>query len=107
MMAAMPHKASNHRVRQKPAPKTHKLIRQLVLSMAIIEPLMTMPQIYEIWIRHQVAGVSLATWGFYLIAAVIWTLYGFQIKDKPVIISSILWVITEGMVVVGILVNKF
>lgn len=77
------------------------LIRRSVLAMAVIEPLMTIPQIYEIWIKKQAEGVSGISWALYLFAAVIWLLYGLQLKDKPVIISSTLWLFMEAAVVLG------
>lgn len=64
---------------------------------------MTLPQIYEVWVNHQTAGVSLLTWGMYIVAAFIWLLYGLQLKDKPLVISSFLWVVTEAAVVTGVL----
>ena len=63
---------------------------------------MTIPQIYDIWHTKNAAGVSRLTWIMYVSAAVVWLLYGIQLKDKPIIISSILWVLTESAVVIGI-----
>lgn len=74
------------------------------MGAAIVEPLMTIPQIYQIWSTKQAQGVSLLSWVFYLIAAVIWLLYGIKVKDKAVIIASVLWVFVEGLVIAGILV---
>jgi len=72
--------------------------------MAIIEPLMTLPQVYEVWINRQAEGVSLLTWSFYVIAATIWLLYGLKIKDRPIILASILWVIVESTIVIGLII---
>jgi uncharacterized protein with PQ loop repeat len=79
-------------------------LTKLVLAMAIIEPLMTLPQVYEVWVKKQTQGVSLLTWSFYLIAAVIWLLYGFKIRDKPLIIASTLWIVVELVVVLGLII---
>lgn len=76
----------------------------MVLAIAVIEPLMTLPQIYEIWIKQQAKGVSSTTWGLYIFAAIIWLLYGIQLRDRPLIISSFLWIITEMAVLVGVLI---
>ncbi|MCA9331823.1 hypothetical protein KC968_02675 [Candidatus Saccharibacteria bacterium] len=78
------------------------LIRRSVLAMAIIEPIMTLPQVFEVWIDKEVAGVSGTTWGFYVFASVVWLMYGLQLKDKPLIISSTLWVVTEAAVFIGV-----
>lgn len=79
-------------------------LTKLVLAMAIIELLMTLPQVYEIWINKQTSGVSLLTWSFYIFAAIIWLLYGLKIRNKPLIIASALWVIVESTIVIGLLI---
>jgi MtN3 and saliva related transmembrane protein len=85
-------------------PKVEKsFFGRFMLTVAIVEPLTTIPQIYQIWSSKSSAGVSLVTWLFYTISACIWLVYGVKIKDKPVIVSSASWVLTEGLVVLGIL----
>ena len=88
--------------------KKHKktLIGHLVLIVAIIAPIMTLPQIYNIWVNHLTEGVSVATWSLYVGSAFIWLMYGVQLKDKPLIISSTLWVIFESAVVIGVLLYQ-
>ncbi len=102
----MPHHSAHHRVLNLQITKKQQkqLVKRSVLAIAVIEPVMTLPQIYEIWIKQETEGVSTATWGMYISAAIIWLLYGLQLKDKPLIISSILWIITESAVVIGSLI---
>ncbi len=70
---------------------------------ATIEPIATIPQILELWQKHNASGVSLITWLFYSITSCIWLAYGIIKKDKPLIVSGSLWVLSQGLVVVGIL----
>lgn len=102
----MPHHSAHHWVRLKHLTKKQQkqLIKRSVLAIAVIEPAMTLPQIYQIWVKHEATGVSAMTWGLYMSAAVIWLLYGLQLKDKPLIISSTLWIFTEATVVVGTII---
>jgi uncharacterized protein with PQ loop repeat len=67
---------------------------------------MTLPQIYGVWIKHEATGVSVSTWALYATAAVVWLLYGLQLKDKPLIISSILWVFMDSAVAIGVIIYK-
>lgn len=101
----MPQHSAHHRVRiRKLNEKQQKqLIKRSVLAIAVLEPAMTIPQINEIFSSQKAEGVSSTTWGLYIGAAIIWLLYGLQLKDKPLIISSILWIITEATVVIGTL----
>ena len=97
---------AHHRIRFKHLSHRQQksLIKRSVLVIAVIEPLMTLPQVYQIWILKKAEGVSGLTWGLYLIAAVIWLLYGLQLKDKPIIISSVLWLFFESAVVIGTII---
>lgn len=85
--------------------KKRDYFQSFMLVVAVIEPSTTLPQIYEIWVRHQTAGVSTLTWGLFALVAFFWVFYGLKIKDKPVLIASCLWVIMELAVVFGIVFN--
>lgn len=85
--------------------KNHFILNKLVLCMAVAEPLMTLPQVYNVWILKQTAGVSIATWSFFTIAAMIWFCYSLTIKNIPLIVSSTLWIVLQGTLVIGLLVN--
>jgi uncharacterized protein with PQ loop repeat len=77
------------------------MLSSLVLVVAIVEPLTTVPQIYQIWSSRSASGVSRLTWSGDVVAAAIWLIYGCTQKDKPLIMSSALWIIAEGLVVYG------
>lgn len=100
----MPHAAHHVHIKSHKDLKDNLLLSRLVLGMAIIEPLMTLPQIYKIWVRHETAGVSFATWAFFITAAIVWLLYGIQLKNIPIIVSSTLWILVEGGIVLGLMI---
>ncbi len=101
---SMPHAAHHKHATHLKRHKGSLLLNRAVLVMAIMEPLMTLPQVYEIWIRHEAAGVSMATWAFFITAAFVWLLYGLQMKNVPIIVSSTLWMLVEGCIVIGLIV---
>ena len=74
---------------------------RMVYVVAFLQPFVTIPQVYTIWAKHE-KGASLLTWGAYLACSVIWFLYALKIKDKPLIITYILWLVFESLVVVGL-----
>lgn len=76
-----------------------------MLVFSTVEPIATIPQIIEVWKNGNTGGVSLITWSFYTLTSVVWLIYGISQKDKPLIISGILWVTSQGLVVMGILLN--
>ena len=73
------------------------------MIVAFVEPLSTSGQIVQIWKTNNVEGNSLLTWSFFVFAALVWLMYGIKIKNKALIITSVLWVITESIVVFEIL----
>ncbi len=76
-----------------------------MLLVAVVEPLMTVPQIYDLYGPHGSKGVSATTWLLYLAASIMWLLYGIKCRNKPLIISGVLWVIAESLVVVGVFIK--
>lgn len=104
----MPHHSGRHRASLYKLNKKQQkqFIRRMVLSVAVLEPLMTIPQLYDIWVMHKVAGISVLTWSLYAVSACIWLYYGLQLKDKPLIIASALWVFMEVPVVIGVLLYR-
>lgn len=84
---------------------TGKLFERFMLVFATVEPIATVPQIIQIWSSKNDSGVSLVTWLFYTLTSTVWLFYGFKIKDKPIIVSGILWVASQALVVIGILIH--
>lgn len=82
-----------------------KYFERFMLVFATVEPIATIPQIVEIWSNNNTAGVSLVTWFFYALTSCIWLAYGIIRKDKPLMVSGILWVTSQGLVVLGLLLN--
>lgn len=82
-----------------------KLFERFMLVFATVEPIATIPQIYQVWTTSHLHGVSIFTWIFYTLTSAVWLFYGFYSKDKPIIVSGFLWVGTQALVVLGILVH--
>jgi uncharacterized protein with PQ loop repeat len=62
------------------------------------------PQIIEIWVTDKSAeGVSLVTWLLFTLMSMVWLWYGITKRDRPLIISNALWIITDGIIVAGAL----
>lgn len=76
---------------------------RIALVAGIIQPLVTIPQIYEIYTSQQAENVSLLTWVGYLIFGIIFLIYGYIFKLRPIFYGQIIWVILQITVVTGIL----
>jgi hypothetical protein len=53
-----------------------------------------------------VAGVSLLSWGSYLIAACLWFVHGVQKRDKAIYVACVGWVLLDAAVVFGVLLHR-
>ena len=66
--------------------------------------LMTIPQVVSVW-RNGAGGVSLVSWIAYLASSIAWLVYGIRQRDPTIWLVCIGWILVDGAVVLGILVN--
>ncbi len=79
------------------------LLDRCMLVVALIGPVMTLPQILTIWADKQTSGVSVSSWIAYTFVSGFWVVYGIVHREKLVTFINILWVILGVVIVVGIL----
>ena len=84
--------------------QSDSVLRRLLGGMSIFTLLMTVPQVLTIWVGHQAAGVSVLSWGAYLLSAVLWFWYGLRLGDRNIYLPCVGWVVLDGAVIVGALV---
>jgi uncharacterized protein with PQ loop repeat len=75
-------------------------------AVALVSPVLTLPQVLLIWNQHQTAGVSLFTWSAYTVLSVIWLVYGVLQKQKPLILSQGFALVVDVVVVLGLLIFR-
>lgn len=80
-------------------------IDRLALLVGIVGPLNAIPQLILVW-SGNTTGVSLYTWIGFLITALILLAYAVLYRLKPLIISNLLWVVAEGSIIAGLLINR-
>lgn len=76
-------------------------LRRLLGGMSVVSMLMTVPQVWIIWVQHQAAGVSVLSWSAYLLSAVLWFWYGVQRRDKNIYLPCIGWILLDAGVIIG------
>jgi uncharacterized protein with PQ loop repeat len=69
----------------------------------VATPLFEIPQAYTIFATHNASGVSIWTWGFFLIDNLFWIFYGWRRRIMPLIVTSILYLVIELIIVIGIM----
>jgi len=80
------------------------MLRRLLGGMSIFTLVMSIPQILAIWVHRQAAGVSVVSWGAYLLSALLWFWYGLQQRDRNIYLPCIGWIALDVAVVAGALI---
>ncbi|MBS3078863.1 hypothetical protein J4218_01965 [Candidatus Pacearchaeota archaeon] len=66
--------------------------------------LANLPQWIKIFRRKSAKDISIITYSFVFIAAIIWLLYGIEINNFPLILANVFGVINLGLVIIGWLI---
>ncbi|MEO8215590.1 MAG: hypothetical protein ABI718_00755 [Acidobacteriota bacterium] len=74
--------------------------------LSIFTMVMTLPQVLTVWVRHNTAGVSLLSWGAYLLAAVVWLFHGLQKRDPTIYLACLGWIVLDAAVVIGVVIYR-
>jgi MtN3 and saliva related transmembrane protein len=73
----------------------------LAATFGIVGGIATLPQVIKIFRRKSAKDISILTYSLLLIGAIIWLLYGIELKNFAVIITNILGAINLGLVCFG------
>lgn len=88
------------------APNRESLKRTLdkmMVGIALIGPLATIPQVFQLYHTKDAQGLSIETWVLWTILSGVWCVYGYLHRETPIALSNIIYVILQGAVVIGIL----
>ena len=81
------------------------VLEKILPVLSVFTMLMTVPQVWTIWVKGDASGVSLLSWGAYLLSACLWFFYGLQKGDKTIYVACIGWVLLDAAVVAGVLLR--
>lgn len=81
-----------------------KITERVALIAGVLQPLMTVPQVWKVYSTHSVSGLSIITWAGYCTLGLAFLAYGLAHNLKPVWITQILWFTLQLSVVIGILI---
>ena len=81
------------------------MLGRLMNGLSMFTLVMTFPQVLSVWGGPQAGGVSLWSWSAYLLAAVVWLVYGVRQHDKHIYLPCIGWILLDGAIVIGLIVQ--
>ena len=82
------------------------MMKRLLGAVALVTLVMTLPQIYTIWVDRQVAGISLWSWITYWVGSLVWLVYGIQKRDRIIYLPCAAWLLLDTAVVLGVLIYR-
>ena len=85
------------------SPDPGSLLEKTLPVLSVFTMVMTVPQVWAVWVRGETAGVSLLSWGAYLLSACLWFFYGLRKRDRKIYVACIGWVLLDAAVVAGVL----
>jgi len=93
------------RVTEPQSPPPVSRLEKILRSLSVFTMLMTVPQVFTIWVGGDAAGVSLVSWVSYLVSACLWFVYGLQKHDKTIYLACVGWVLLDAAIVIGVIVH--
>ncbi|HEX2825790.1 MAG TPA: hypothetical protein VHP37_05550 [Burkholderiales bacterium] len=85
--------------------KAASLMKRILAVTSFVTMAMTIPQVWLVWVEQQTAGVSLLSWGAYLVSALLWFGHGLQQRDKNIYLACVGWVLLDVAVIAGVVVH--
>jgi uncharacterized protein with PQ loop repeat len=82
--------------------KVKRFVDKLVYFASIMGVLMTLPQIWLIYVGRNASGLSIISYCSYLVIGLIWLYYGILHKAKPIILVNTIWFFLYIAIIVGI-----
>jgi len=92
----------NQHLTQRQSTKRREPFDYLIYFFTVATPLFELPQAYVIYAHHAAQNVSIWSWGFFVIDNIVWVFYGIRNRMKPLIITSVLYLLIEMIIVIGI-----
>ncbi len=78
-------------------------LERVLGAMSVLTMLMTVPQVWSIWVDRRAHGVSLASWGTYLVGACLWLVHGVRKRDRSIYVACVGWILLDAAIVIGVL----
>ncbi|MFH7026430.1 MAG: SemiSWEET family transporter [Heteroscytonema crispum UTEX LB 1556] len=69
-------------------------------------PVMTIPQVWKIYVENQVEGVSWISWLSYALISVIWIRHGLKQKDTNLIVNNLMYAILCTAITIGVFIKR-
>lgn len=84
--------------------KLRNFIDKAIYLVGIFTLILTIPQVWTIWVGQNASGVSMVSWVSYMVAAIFWLFYGFVHRQKPIVMIYVSWIALDVFIIAGIFI---
>ena len=81
-----------------------RLMDKMIYAAGFLGPIFSIPQITNIWVHKQAAGVSVITWFSFLFTSLFWLVYGIIHKERAIIFTYCIWIVINSIIIVGAII---
>ena len=89
----------------RPSEEDASRLEKTLRVFSVVTLLLTIPQVFAVWMERQAGGVSLISWSTYLISACLWFVYGVRKRDRTIYLACIGWIIMDAAIVAGVILH--
>ena len=87
-------KRMHERLEPYPHPDAFKrFLDKIMMGVALIGPLATLPQVYQVFMTQDTKGLSLVTWTVWVLLSCVWLVYGLLHKEMPIVLSNLIYIV--------------
>ena len=81
-----------------------RFLDKIAVAAGVVGPLMTVPQIWQIFYFHNAGEVSVLSWAAFGLLDIPFILYGIVHKNRLILVTYILWCMANLTVAVGAII---
>lgn len=97
------HKHKHHKPKKRTKLTT---VDKLMYFVSFAYPFTAIPQIYKVYVTHDVSSLALSSWVLYVIFGSVFVVYAISKRLMPLIIEGFLWVTIYVLMVIAILLYQ-
>ena len=84
--------------------KKIRILDKVIYVVGVLGPIMLLPQIIKIFTSKNAEGVSFISYAFFTLFSGVWLCYGIVHREKPIIVTNVLWIIFHSLVSISVLI---
>ncbi len=88
-----------------PASLKKRIFHRAVYFVALLGPIMSLPQLFKILFEKDVSGVSFISWASYFFISCFWIAYGVEHREPPIILTNVAWAVVSAAIAASLIMH--